>query len=41
MCQRGNSDIGGFHSSYIGMNVCYYACKNGCVANGAHAKAAD
>ena len=26
MCQGGKPDTGKLHSSYIGMNVCWYEC---------------
>ena len=41
MCQGGKPDTGKFHSSYIGMNVCGSAYKNGCVVDGMCATAAD
>ena len=41
MCQGGKPDTGKFHSSYIGMNACGSAYKNGCVVDGVCAMAAD
>ena len=41
MCQGGKPDTGGFHSSYICMNVCCSTYENGCMVDGAHATAAD
>ena len=42
MCQGGGKpDIGKFHSSYIGMNVCDSTYENGCVVDGMYAMAAD
>ena len=37
----GKPDTGKFHSSYIGMNVCGSAYKNGCVVDGKCGMAAD
>ena len=41
MCQGGKPDTGGFHSSYIGMDVCGSVYENGCVVDGMCATAVD
>ena len=41
MFQGGKPDIGKFHSSYIGMNVCGSAYENGYVVDGMCVTAAD